>query len=606
MRRSLSYAIVAAALSGLAVGGMLSWQGFGSYAHLAWTLATLPVLGALAVQIAISLRRGDVGLDVVAALSMSAALVIGEPLAGNVVALMYAGGQLLETFAQGRAQREMTALLGRVAHTAMRFHGSSLQEVPIGTIVPGDRLLIRHGEVVPVDGRVTSDFAMLDLSALTGETTPERIGIGGEVLSGATSTGSPFELVVLRPVEQSTYAGIVRLVEMAQNSKAPMVRLADRYALGFLALTLLIAGLAWIGTNDPVRVLAVLVVATPCPLILAVPIAIISGMSRAASIGVLVKNGGVLEALARIETVILDKTGTLTHGQAAVSAIKTLGDLAENEVLRLAASLDQASSHVVAAALIEAAARRNLPLSVPTGIEETPGLGIEGLVENKRLLLGGEAFVSEKLGLTHFMPSRDGLALSAMTVAVAVDGVPVGLIVLEDHVRSDAEAMLAVLRRAGVGRIVLASGDRPDIARSVGERLGLDQILGGLTPGDKVAAVATEAASGPVMMVGDGVNDAPALAAAAVGVAMGARGAAASSEAAGVVVLVDELGPLAKAIIIARRTRNIALQSVFAGLGLSIAAMIVAALGYLPPVQGALVQEAIDIAVVLNALRALR
>lgn len=606
MRRSLSYAIVAAALSGLAVGGMLSWQGFDSYAHLAWTLATLPVLGALAVQIAISLRRGDVGLDVVAALSMSAALVIGEPLAGNVVALMYAGGQLLETFAQGRAQREMTALLGRVAHSAMRFHGSSLQEVPIGTIVPGDRLLIRHGEVVPVDGRVTSDFAMLDLSALTGETTPERIGIGGEVLSGATSTGSPFELVVLRPVEQSTYAGIVRLVEMAQNSKAPMVRLADRYALGFLALTLLIAGLAWIGTNDPVRVLAVLVVATPCPLILAVPIAIISGMSRAASIGVLVKNGGVLEALARIETVILDKTGTLTHGQAAVSTIKTLGDLPENEVLRLAASLDQASSHVVAAALIEAATRRNLPLSVPTGIEETPGLGIEGLVENKRLLVGGEAFVSEKLGLTHFMPSRDGLALSAMTVAVAVDGVPVGLIVLEDHVRSDAEAMLAVLRRAGVGRIVLASGDRPDIARSVGERLGFDQILGGLTPGDKVAAVATEAASGPVMMVGDGVNDAPALAAAAVGVAMGARGAAASSEAAGVVVLVDELGPLAKAIIIARRTRNIALQSVFAGLGLSIAAMIVAALGYLPPVQGALVQEAIDIAVVLNALRALR
>lgn len=308
MSRLVPNVLVAVALLGLAAGAVLWWWGQDASAATAWTLATLPVLASLLVQIALSLRRGDVGLDVVAALSMTAALAFGEPLAGNVVALMYAGGQLLESFAQGRAQQEMTALLGRVARTAMRYQGAGLEEVPITEIAPGDRLLIREGEVLPVDGQVATTVALLDLSALTGESVPQRIVIGGEALSGATSTGSPFELIATRAAAESTYAGIVRLVQAAQKTKAPMVRLADRYAMGFLALTLLLAGAAWIVTHDPIRALAVLVVATPCPLILAVPVAIIAGMSRSARAGVLIKNGGVLEALARVRTAIIDKT----------------------------------------------------------------------------------------------------------------------------------------------------------------------------------------------------------------------------------------------------------------------------------------------------------
>ena len=601
-----SRVLIGIALLGLVAGSALHLTGSPRAAELAWAAGTLPVLAGLLLEIVGSLRRGDVGLDLVAALSMTAAVAFGETLAGNVVALMYAGGQLLESFAEGRARHEMSALLGRVSRTAMRYRDSLLEEVPIEAIVPGDRLLIRQGEVIPVDGHVASGDALLDLSALTGESVPEPAGRGGEVLSGASSAGPPFDLVAARPAAESTYAGIVRLVEAAQRSKAPMVRLADRYAIWFLLLTITVAGAAWLLSGDPIRALAVLVVATPCPLILAVPVAIISGMSRTAKIGVLVKNGGILESLARVQTAILDKTGTLTRGQAAVVEVRTAGGYREDEVLRLAASLDQASGHVVAAALIREATARGLRLTAPAGATEVPGSGIEGKVEGRRVAVGGDGYVKQRSSGLDPHELHAGLGPEAMTVAVAVDGGVAGVIVLEDRVREDAVAMLAALRAAGAKRLVLASGDRSDIARVVGERLEVDLVLGDLSPEDKVAAVADEARGGSVMMVGDGVNDAPALAAADVGVAMGARGAAASSEAAGVVLLVDALQPLAQAMVIARRTRGIALQSVFVGLGLSILGMLAAALGYLPPVQGALVQEAIDIAVILNALRALR
>ncbi|MEO8683231.1 MAG: heavy metal translocating P-type ATPase [Devosia sp.] len=597
--------LLAIALTGLSAGTSLFFSGASGF-DLAWALGTLPVLSGLLVQIVRSLRRGDVGLDIVAALSMSAALAFGEPLAGNVVALMYSGGQLLETFAAGRARQEMTALLGRVARTAMRYADSTLSEVAITDIVPGDRLLIRQGEVLPVDGHVSNGKAQLDMSALTGESLPLEILTGGEVLSGATLAGAPFDMIANRPAADSTYAGIVRLVEAAQNSKAPMARLADKYAMAFLLLTVALAGAAWLLTMEPLRALAVLVVATPCPLILAVPVAIIAGMSRTARIGVLVKNGGTLEALARIKTAVFDKTGTLTGGHAVLTAIYAAPGFSEDDILRLAASIDQASNHVVAEALLLAARGRKLALSPPENAIETAGDGISGLVDGRNVSVGGINFATSQLTKGNFNPLSGLAPIAAMTVAVAIDGAPAGLIVLEDRVRPDARQSLDAFRTSGVTRIVLASGDRSDIASTIGTALGVDLALGHLTPGEKVAVVQQEARTGPVMMVGDGVNDAPALAAADVGVAMGARGAAASSEASGVVLLVDALAPLAKAITIAKRTRVIALQSIFVGLGLSIAAMVVAAFGFLPPVQGALLQEVIDVAVILNALRALR
>ncbi len=606
LRVHQSRILIGFAALGLGLGAMLAWLDQPAEAGLVWSVAPAPVLLGLFVQIAVSLRKGDIGLDIVAALSMTAALAFGQPLAANVVAMMYAGGQLLEDFAQGRARKEMTALMGRVAQTAMRFEGDGLKSVPIAAISPGDRLLIRQGDVLPVDGHVASDVAVLDLSALTGEALPRTIGKGGEILSGSASAGAAFEMVASRPACESTYAGIVRLVEAAQSSKAPMVRMADRYAIGFLGLTVAIAAATWVVTQDPIRMLSVLVVATPCPLILAVPVALISGMSRTARMGVLVKGGGVLETMSRVRTVILDKTGTITHGQAALTAIRTENGFAEARVLQAAASLDQASGHVVATALIRAAEARGLTLSAPTAVVEQPGTGISGAVDGHRVVVGSIAFVIAETGAAG---SGDPLRQNdpgAISVAVGIDGRMAGIILLADQIRGDARQMLVDFRQAGVSRLVMASGDRSDIAGAVGRELGFDLVLGDLTPDAKVSAVKNERANGPVMMVGDGVNDAPALAAADVGVAMGAHGTASSSEAAGVVLLVDELAPLVKAMAIARRSRAIAWQSVVAGLGLSLAAMALASFGYLPPVEGALTQEVIDVAVILNALRALK
>ena len=313
------------------------------------------MLLVLLVEIVTSLRRGEVGLDIVAALSMTAAIVFGEELAAVVVALMYAGGQNLESFAERRARREMTALLDRVPRTAMRHRNGELEEVGLESIVPGDRLLVRQGDVVPVDGAVAAGLAVLDQSALTGESLPVQQTTGESVMSGSTNVGEAFDLTASHRAAESTYAGIVRLVEAAQRSKAPMSRLADRFAMAFLAATVVLAGGAWILTGDPIRAVAVLVVATPCPLILAVPVAIVSGLSRAAKQGILIKGGKALEMLARVRSLVIDKTGTLTHGRARIVSTHVIGELSPDELLRLAASLDQASKHVIAQTIVSEA-----------------------------------------------------------------------------------------------------------------------------------------------------------------------------------------------------------------------------------------------------------
>jgi heavy metal translocating P-type ATPase len=597
-------AMLAIAAIALGVGLAVQFAGEPAGARVVWIAGILPVLAVLLAEIVSSLRRGEVGLDVVAALSMGASLAFDAPLAGIVVALMYSGGQYLEAFAEGRARREMTALLGRVARTAMLVRDGALAETPIDAIRPGDRLLIRPGEVVPVDG-IAADPAVLDESTLTGESLPVERPAGAEILSGTTSVGTAFTLAATRPAAESAYARIVQLVAAAQRSKAPMSRLADRYAMVFLAVTVTAAGGAWFATGDPLRALSVLVVATPCPLILAVPVAIMCGVSRCAKTGLLVKGGAALEALARVQVVVLDKTGTLTEGEAALAAIHVVGILPADEVLRLAASLDQASSHVVAGAIVAAARERGLHLSLPTDTVESAGTGIKGTVDGRRVVVGGRRFVQRHSASDEAeaaaWPSGPGVALAV----VAVDGRVAGALALADRVRPEAAAVLRSLRCLGVRRMVLASGDDAAVAGAVARVLGVDDVRGDLSPEEKVALVLAERCHGPVLMVGDGVNDAPALAAADVGVALGVRGAVASSEVADAVLLVDRIDPLAEGIASAQRSRQVALQSVGAGIGLSFLAMGFAAFGYLSPVQGALVQEAIDVAVILNALRPL-
>lgn len=367
---------------------------------------------------------------------------------------------------------------------------------------------------------------------------------------------------------------------------------------------MLIAGLAWYWTGDSIRAVAVLVVATPCPLILAVPVAIVSGLSRAARYGILIKGGKAIEALARVYSLVIDKTGTLTDGRARVVSINVAADAMADEVLRIAASLDQASKHIIAQTLVAEAHERRLQLAIPANVVETAGEGIEGVVEGRNVVVGGIRFVKSKLaaGTKDLIPQSQ--IAGAVIVAVSMDGELIGEIVLADELRAGTKGLLQDLRKLGIQRIVLATGDRREVAEAVAVGLGIDAVKSELTPDQKVLVILTERKNGSVMMVGDGVNDAPALAAADIGVAMGARGTAASAEAADVVLLVDHLDRIVPAIQIARRSRFIALESVFAGIGLSLVGMVAAALGYLTPVQGALLQEAIDVAVILNALRA--
>ena len=589
---------------GLAAGFLAPYFGLNALQATIWGFAAAFVLLFLAREILTSLWRGEFGLDIVAALSMSGALYFGETLAAAVVSLMYSGGQLLENFAEARARSEMNTLLGRVPTKALRYLDGNLSEVRIEELVPGDRILVRQGEIVPVDGKVASGRALLDQSILTGESVPVYRNVGDDVLSGSSSLDMAFDVIAIRPASQSTYAGIVRLVKAAQEAKAPMVRLADRFAMWFLALTVLLAGGTWMITGEHLRMLAVLVSATPCPLILAVPVAIISGISKAARRGVLVKGGPVLETLARASVLVIDKTGTLTEGRARLVDVHSSGRRSADEILRLAASLDQASQHVIAKSIVEAASERGLTLSMPVRAKEMAGSGIEGHVDGKRIIVGGGDFVRGKLKQRTL--KKPAAPPGSVVVAVAVGDHLAGYLILADALRGDAADALTHLRKVGFTRVVLASGDQHAVVEDIAAQLELDQIRSELLPGEKVDVVVAERANGVVLMAGDGVNDAPALAAADVGISMGVRGSPASAESADAVLLVDNLGRIAEAVEIAQRSRAIALQSVYVGLALSLGAMVAAAFGYLSVVEGALFQEAIDVAVILNALRALR
>jgi heavy metal translocating P-type ATPase len=518
-------------LAGLVAGLAAQALGRSDLSAWFWAVPTVAMVGVLSTEVARSLAEGDFGLDLVALLAMGGALALSQPIAGVVIALMYAGGQSLEAYVAGRAERAMTALVARQPRTALREDDGGVTEVPLAALSPGDRILVRVGDVLPVDGRVASGRALLDRSSLTGEALPVTVEANAAVLSGTLNVGAPFTLVAERRAAESTYAGIVRLVEAARSGKAPMARLADRFGLAFLAVTLLLAGGAWAATADPLRALAVLVVATPCPLILAVPVALVSGLSRAAGIGVLVKGGGALETLAKVRVLVIDKTGTLTQGAARLASTQALPPYGEAEALRLAASLEQASGHPMARALVGEALAEGMVLSNPREVAETPGEGLAGLVDGRRVLVGGPRHMR-----THgipFPPLQDasGASAAAATVLVAVDGRPAAVMTLAAPLRTDGGRTLARLRACGVDRIVLATGDRRAVAQALVAGLPIDLVEADLDPSDKTRIAAREKADGPVMMVGDGINDAPALAAADLGVALGVRGAAAAAEA---------------------------------------------------------------------------
>jgi heavy metal translocating P-type ATPase len=597
--------VLAVIVAGLAAGAALALAGQERAADGVWAAAVVCMLVPLSWSVARSLLHGDVGVDTIALVAMVGALAVGEQLAAAVVALMLAGGNELEASAGRRARSELSSLLQRAPRVAHRRVGERLVEVDASEVAPGDVLVVRAGELVAVDGVVVEGEAVLDTATLTGEPLPVASGVGGEVRSGTSNVGEVFEMRASRAAADSAYAAIVRLVQQAELQRAPFVRMADHYAMLFLPITLALAGVAWAVSGDPVRAVAVLVVATPCPLILAAPIALISGVSRAARAGVIVKGGGVIEQLGGARTVLLDKTGTVTVGRPEIVRIEPVDGWSESQALAVAASLDQLSAHVTAEALVRDAHARGLTLAAATDVRETPGSGIEGSIDGRRVAVGSAAFV-RGLGYGDAEPAeaRDGAV-----VVVGVDGKVVGRLVIGDRVRPEAATMVTALRRAGARHVALVSGDRLAVAERVGNEIGVDRVYADQTAAakvDVVRALHERADLRPVVMVGDGVNDAPALAVADVGIAMAAAGATVSSETADAVIVVDRIERVAEAIGIGRRSLRIARQSVLVGMGLSIAAMMVAAVGLLPPLHGALLQEGIDVAVILNALRARR
>ncbi|RWZ59208.1 cadmium-translocating P-type ATPase [Labedella populi] len=567
-----------------------------------WVPATAAVTMAIrsSLRMIRDLRSGSVGVDVLAITAIIVAVTVGEVWAALVIVLMLTGGEALEDYAASRAKRDLSALVADAPRTAHRIdRDGTLTDVPVEAIRPGDELLVRSHEIVPVDGVLVGGTGVFDESTLTGESVPVERVAGDEVLSGGINGPAPVRIRAIRTAEASQYHQIVALVEAASASRSPLVRLADRFAIPYTLLSLGLAVTAGLLAGDPVRVAEVLVVATPCPLIIAAPVAFLAGMSRASRSGVIIKDSSSLERLHRTRTVAFDKTGTLTHGSMALVAVRPEeGD--GSELLRLAASAEQASTHVLAGAMIAAADAHRLPLSSPEEAEETTGNGVTATIAGTVVAVGKRSFVAAHIGADVAPTPLDA---GEMAVYAAIGRRFAGALVFRDDVRAEAGATIDDVRAHGVRHVMMLTGDDRVTADHVAAAVGIDDVRAGCLPSDKVAAIAA-VRERPVVMVGDGVNDAPVLAAADVGIAMGARGSTAASDSADIVLLRDDLSCVSRALLIGRETVTVALQSIGIGIALSIALMIVAAVGLLPALVGAWLQEAVDVVSILWALRA--
>ncbi|UPO76337.1 heavy metal translocating P-type ATPase [Arthrobacter sp. Helios] len=610
------YPIVAVTVVVIAAVLLLLGSGADTTAQWLASLFTLGVVGLTGVGMVRDILRGHWGLDILAVVAMLATVAVGEYIAALIIVLMLSGGEALEDYAAGRAKGELNALLDRAPQVAHRLpsgadtgeqdpHSSNYapgpaEDIPATEVAAGDVLLVKPAEVVPVDGVMLSDAGSFDESSLTGESLPVARSSGEAVMSGSVNGTRAVRIRATATTADSQYQRIVALVREASESKAPVVRLADRYAVPFTAVSLLIAGIAWAVSGDPVRFAEVLVLATPCPLLIAAPVAFMGGMSRAAGSGIIVKGGAVLEQLGRAKSAAFDKTGTLTYGRPELVSVNPEPGFDANELLTLAASAEQYSSHVLAASVLAAAEERGLRTAPADTAQEVATNGVEALISGRLVRVGKRRFVAEADPRTR----RVELAPGQMGVYLSVDGRFAGSLVMSDTARSNAAQTLDRLRGFGITDTVMLTGDGSATANSMAAAVGITDVRANLLPQDKVAAVAA-LPQRPVIMVGDGVNDAPVLAAAGVGIAMGARGSTAASESADVVIVADDISKVATAVDIGRRTLQVALGSIWIGIALSVALMLVAAFGFIPAVAGALTQELVDLVAILNALRAL-
>lgn len=617
MKIALRYPLVAGTVAALLAVVLLLASGQEPIARIAASIYALAVAAYLGVGMVRRLVRGQWGIDILAVTAIVSTVLVGEFVASMIIVLMMAGGTALEDYAAGRAKGELTALLERAPQTAHRERAPDQdpaatagetapttdgqhEDVAATDVAVGDILLVRPGEVVPLDGVLLSGSGTFDESSLTGESLPVERAAGDGLMSGSVNGEAAIRMRVTARMEDSQYSRIIALVKEAAESKAPMVRLADRYAVPFTALAYVLGAVGWIISGSPARFAEVLVVATPCPLLIAAPVAFLGGMSRAARGGIIVKYAGVLELLGRIRTAAFDKTGTLTYGRPALVEIRTAGSFSEDEVLRLAASAEQYSSHVLAASVMDAARSRTLAFESGSGATEYATHGVRARFGGQEVAVGKPQFVAESAAGVE----ETDLASGQLAIYVGVGGEFAGCLVMSDPIRGEARRTLAELLALGVTETVMLTGDARPTAEHIAQAAGLTDVRAECLPPDKVEAVRTLPRR-PVMMVGDGVNDAPVLAVADVGIAMGARGSTAAGESADVVIILDDLSKVASAVRIGQRTVKVALQSIWIGIALSVALMIAAAAGYVPAIAGALSQELVDLATILNALRAL-
>jgi heavy metal translocating P-type ATPase len=573
--------------------------------------ATNWLLGVLAVVVLLPLlygmvqdiRDGTYGVDILAATAIGTAVIMQEYWTAAVIILMLTGGEALEQYAGHRAKTELEALLHRAPQKAHVLRGRKEVDIKASEVTKGDKLIIRPGELVPVDAIILEGSADFDEASLTGESLPQAKNVGDEILSGSVNIDGAITVRALRLAAESQYEQIVKLVKDATNSRAPFVRLADHYAIPFTIIAFAIGIGAWVISGDSLRFLQVLVVATPCPLILAAPIAIISGMSRAAKHGIIIKNGGALEKLAQAKTVAFDKTGTLTRGELVVDSVKTFNKFSAKDILSLAAALEQNSNHIVAQAVVTKAKTSKISMPKAKHVKEFAGLGLAAHVSGKDVLIGREQFMKDQ---SIIFPKSFTPNIAKQTAAfVAVNGQLAGLITFTDEIRPESKSTIARLKQAGVKHILMVTGDNKKTAQAVGKVLGINDVASGALPADKLHLLTNLPKNQhPTVFVGDGINDAPVLTAADVGIALGAKGATAAAESADIVIMLDDVERVAVSREVAKRTFFIAKQSILVGISLSIILMFVFATGIFKPIYGALAQEVIDIIVIFNALRA--
>ena len=544
------------------------------------------------------LKDRQIGSDVLAIFSIIAALLTREFFAASVIGLMLATGRVLESWAEGQADRQLKSLIDRIPKRATKIlQDGSLEVVSLEEVKIGDTVLVKSGEVVPIDGTL-NETGFLDQSALTGEPVPVLLSKGENLLSGSVNAGNNFTFNVTTLSSQSTYSGIITMVRNSQARSARHVKVASKWALRFVPFALTLGALSWILSGEVHRFVSVLVIATPCPLILAVPIALVSGMSRAANFGAVIKEGASIEKLAVAQTILLDKTGTLTHGGPEINEIVTSDGLTENMALQIAASLDQYSPHIIAKTLVNKAKREGISLLPASNVIESHGKEVSGVINGDQIRIGTPPIELPAWAKIDY----------PLTVALEINGELVAIFGLDDPIRSDSKSTIDKLRKLGVVEVSLITGDIEANALKVAQSLGIESVYSSATPASKLEVVKEKMARnrGAVIAVGDGINDAPALAAADIGVAMGARGASAASEAADIVIVDDSISHLVSAISVSKFAMRRALQAALGGMFLSALGMSFAALGFVTASEGAIIQELIDLAAIMWALTTLR